>query len=581
MSYGIGMNILGMHTGHDAAVALFQDGHLTAYCKEERLSRVKGDGRRLLLNAVEEVLTIADLSAEAIDAVCLSRMNLPIPYYRKTSRPIQDILKRLRGKSRSLAGEMVYLKERDPLKVIHAQKMKADLKLRADIPLTFCNHHYAHILGAFKFTTWPKDALFLSCDGGGDGTTYAAYGFDGEQLTCLYGGEEFLFDRHQKTSASIGLAYQWVTKHLGFRPNRHEGKITGLAAFGKPILSEALQKTFHIDDQGAFDSDFEDIEAFYQHMINLEPDISREDLAASIQDALEHLILRWVTILRRRFPARYLGLSGGVFSNVRLNQKVAELPGVEEVFVFPAMGDEGLPIGNCVDVEIKNKGLTQVRRYPFDHVYLGRRYKAEDLLNLAEKRGFAILRNDNPAPHVARLLKDHHIGAIYSQKMEMGPRALGARTILANPTDRGLNDSLNQRLNRTEFMPFAPYVLDKDAERIFHIDDINRQACRFMTITVDVERDYQDKIPAVVHVDGTARPQIIERKTNPLYYDILDHFQQQTQIPCLVNTSFNAHEEPIINTPQEALQALKDRRIDFLVTETGVITRMEQQQLLS
>lgn len=159
--------------------------------------------------------------------------------------------------------------------------------------------------------------------------------------------------------------------------------------------------------------------------------------------------------------------------------------------------------------------------------------------------------------------------------MEMGPRALGARSILASPLDRGLNDSLNKRLDRTEFMPFAPYVLDEDAEAVFEIDGRNREACRFMTITTQVRPRHREQIPAVMHVDGTACPQIIEKQTNPLYYEVLAEFKKRTGIFCLVNTSFNVHEEPIINTPSKALSALRDRRIDFLICETGIVLRDE------
>jgi carbamoyltransferase len=155
--------------------------------------------------------------------------------------------------------------------------------------------------------------------------------------------------------------------------------------------------------------------------------------------------------------------------------------------------------------------------------------------------------------------------------MEMGPRALGARSILASPARRQINEELNKRLARTEFMPFAPYVLDVDADRVFNVGHARREACRFMTITTDTRPAFRDRIPALVHLDGTARPQIIERHTNALYNDILVQFKQRTGIPCLVNTSFNSHEEPIINTPAEALRALRDGRIDFLVTEDGLV----------
>ncbi|MBF0189489.1 MAG: hypothetical protein HQL50_16325 [Magnetococcales bacterium] len=566
------MIILGIHTGHDGAAALFVEGELVAYCKEERLSRKKSDGHRLTLSSIDEVLEIAGIERSQIDVACLSRMNLPLRHFKRTSMPIRNIWRGLRGKTRSLGGEMTLLQEPDPFELVHEDLIRQDLGLRDDARITFANHHYTHVLGAFKYTTWEKDALYISADGGGDGTTYAAYGWDGETLTCLYGGEEFLIDRKQKSAASIGLAYQSVTKHLGFRPNRHEGKITGLAAFGKPIIGDRIRALFTIHPDGSFDAEHLHYDEVMTAMAAMEPGISREDLASSIQYALEVVILDWVEVLRKRFPARYIGMSGGVFSNVRLNQKVAELPGVEEAYIFPGMGDEGLPVGNCVHMEIETAGLQNLKRGSLPNAYLGRCYDCAALTDAAEKRGgFRIQTHDDPSAPAAELLSHGRIGAIFSQRMEMGPRALGARSIMAAPVKKSLNDTLNGRLNRTEFMPFAPFVLDEDAERVFVIDDTNREACRFMTITTDVREAFHGMMPAVVHVDGTARPQIIERETNPLYYDTLKEYRDRTGIPCLVNTSFNAHEEPIINTPDEALTALADGRIDFLVCETALI----------
>jgi carbamoyltransferase len=156
--------------------------------------------------------------------------------------------------------------------------------------------------------------------------------------------------------------------------------------------------------------------------------------------------------------------------------------------------------------------------------------------------------------------------------MEFGPRALGARSILAAPTDAAINDELNKRLERSEFMPFAPYVLDEDADKVFEITPLNRYAANFMTITCAVRPEWRDRIPAVVHVDGTARPQIIHDRQNPLYADILRRYRAATGLPVLVNTSFNVHEEPIVNRPAECLKALNDRRIDFVVTKRAVYT---------
>ncbi len=168
------------------------------------------------------------------------------------------------------------------------------------------------------------------------------------------------------------------------------------------------------------------------------------------------------------------------------------------------------------------------------------------------------------------LIKCVKAGAIYVGRMECGPRALGARSIVANPTDPTINDRLNERLNRSEFMPFAPSVLEEDADRVFEITPVNRYAARFMTITCAVKPGWRARIPAVVHVDNTARPQIVHGADNPLFVAILRRFRDRTGVPVLINTSFNVHEEPIVNRPEECRQALVDGRVDFVVTKQAV-----------
>ena len=185
---------------------------------------------------------------------------------------------------------------------------------------------------------------------------------------------------------------------------------------------------------------------------------------------------------------------------------------------------------------------------------------------------FEIIAENEIVKKSVELLKSQKVCAIFTKGMEYGPRALGARSILINPSDRKINDIVNKRLNRTEFMPFAPYVRIEKAKDVFDYPDSSKRAMNYMTITCNVKKEWREKIQATVHVDNTARPQTIRREDNPLYYDILLEFEKQTGIPCLVNTSFNAHEEPIINTFNEALKALKDNRIDYLITERFIIS---------
>jgi carbamoyltransferase len=277
-------------------------------------------------------------------------------------------------------------------------------------------------------------------------------------------------------------------------------------------------------------------------------------------------------ILAREKVSR-VGLAGGLFANVKLNQRIADLDGVDEVFVVPPMGDEGLTIGGALDYLLRRDGMAQwlKQRRRLDHVYTGR-----DFDSVATKR---ILAHDsrirpvegNPAETAARLVADGSVVATFLGRMEYGPRALGARSIIASPHRRDINDSINKRLDRTEFMPFAPVTTEADAAEVFDVTSTNAYACRFMTITCDVKQQWADRIPAVVHVDGTARPQVITRAPNPMYFDILDAFKRRTGTPTAINTSFNVHEQPIINTPEEAAIALIDDRVDYLVTQNTVL----------
>jgi len=275
--------------------------------------------------------------------------------------------------------------------------------------------------------------------------------------------------------------------------------------------------------------------------------------------------------LLKRHPARHLGVAGGVFANVRLNRVLVEKLGFEEIFVFPPMGDEGLPLGGSLVYLLQRDGMAHwlKQRRRLKDVYLGRDYTdvADGILSAI--RGIRRLPSD-PIEQTAKRLAAGEIGAIYTGRMEYGPRALGARSILANPSRRETHDLLNTRLDRTEFMPFAPVIAAEKASQVFDVSKLNAYACRFMTITCNVRPNWRDRIPAVVHVDGSARPQIIERESNPLYFDILTAFEKETGIPVLVNTSFNVHEEPIVNTPRECAQALLDRRIDFVVTQQAI-----------
>ncbi len=568
--------ILAVHPGaHDAAAAVFENYNLRAAVQLERLTRYKGDGREHPDLAIDEVLSIIGATRGDVDVATFSRTEFPTEFYR-TIRGIRWLREKYRKyfekrTRRYMPPEFQRYNTARIDDIINIPKFRRASGFRDDAKVLFYNHHEAHALAALFYNEW-EDALLVTADAGGDTVNYSHRYFVNGGVTTIYGGEECLLT--PMPTDSLGYAYMAMTAALGFIPMRHEGKLTGLAGFGKPILAEKVAARFSVNDSGRVFSDFRNRHEVDGFITDLAKTASREDAAASIQQVLEDTMLLSVSRLLQGHSARHLGLAGGVFANVRLNRILAERLPIEEVFVFPAMGDEGLPVGGALGYLLQRDGLDHWlnQRHRLRDVYLGRDYS--DSIDAALKAAADVRCTDEqPVVGAARRLHAGQLGAIYTGRMEYGPRALGARSILANPSRRETHDLLNRRLARSEFMPFAPVAAAEKAATVFDINRVNAYACRFMTITCNVKPEWRQRIAAVVHVDGSARPQLIERETNPLYYDILAAFERESGLPVLVNTSFNVHEEPIVNKPTECLQALLDGRIDFIVTMQAIYER--------
>jgi carbamoyltransferase len=569
------MLILSVHAAaHDSAAALFDDYELLAAVQQERMTRRKGDGG-IPLAAIAEVLEIAGIEPGQVEALVLTRAHYPVRFFRHFGayKRIEGFLNRSFGRehAKDVALEMARMDVGDARTLFDGPRFLAYLGLRRNIPVFFTNHHFAHGLSALFYTDW-DDALIYTADGCGDNVHYSHRVLRNEKLTCLFGDDRWL--TRKRRVDSLGLAYGFTTQALGYRMNRHEGKLTGLAAFGQPVLAAEIGRHFTVDESGLIDSDFASDRAMRTELHALAEGREPADVAASIQAVLEERVLASVQRLLREHRVRHLALAGGVLSNVRLNRLLCEGTDVEEIFIFPGMGDEGLVVGGALEFLLERDGLPLwlKRRRRLSDVYWGRSH--DDVIDsvLAGDARVAKLFGD-PIETTTTLLGQGDAGAIYDGRMEFGPRALGARSILASPADAEINRRMNARLQRTEFMPFAPYVLTEDADSVFGITSANFYAARFMTITTSVNERWRSRIPAVVHVDGTARPQIVVEGRTPLYAGILRAFKRATGLPVLVNTSFNAHEEPIINRPDECLRALLGDRIDFVVTRRGVYRR--------
>ena len=312
----------------------------------------------------------------------------------------------------------------------------------------------------------------------------------------------------------------------------------------------------------------------YQTQEEFRPDISdelkqkhRNDLAYNYQLYMEDQIIEYCNHLHELYPdIKKMVVSGGLFGNVKLNQRINELEWLDEIYVYPAMNDAGLALGGALKVAF-DKGERGVER--FENVFLGYEYTQEETDEFffnGDNNFSNMIRYDLDEDYVAKSLDDGKIIGFFNGRFEFGPRALGARSILVRPTDAETHANLNRRLGRTEIMPFAPIVLDTEANKVFHTNNKSHYTAEFMTICYNTRKEWIPRIPAVVHeVDSTARPQIV-KKDNP-FHSVLTKYYRLSDIPVLLNTSFNIHGEPIIESPEQALVHLNNGVVDLLVID--------------
>ncbi len=581
------ITILGLNTGHDASACLLVNGQVVAVASEERFTRVKNDGARIPQEAIRYVLAEADRRPADVGDLCMTMGFLPERYffreslYKEIERRVNRGRKRLKGwftgrydEPMMMAGALAW-RLRDRGKALDGyfkvDRFKEDTRF-SGAHVDWMDHHRAHGLPAYFFSGWDRCGV-ITMDGVGDfGICHTQYVGEGGTYRPVHELDIF--------GISAGDFYGWITRRLGFKVGRHEGKITGLAAMGRPepLASKLRRCLFYSQAEGRLASEFEKVPrpfdarwAYINEVIYGQP---MADVAAAAQQVLEEAVVPMVRAFVRKTGSTRIGLSGGVFGNVKLNQRIMELPEVEEIFVFPAMTDTGNAVGAALealarrDPEAYRRGMGRI-----NDVYWGPGFGVDHIEDLLRRGPFRYRRLDFPdlARTIARSIAEGKVVGLFQGRMEYGPRALGNRSILAAPTDPAINDMLNKRLERSEFMPFAPSVLEDAAEDLFVNVPKGRYTAKFMTVTFDVRPAWRDRIGAVVHVDGTARPQLVSEQDNPRYFWIIQEYEKISGIPAVLNTSFNVHEEPIICRPEEALAALRQGRVDLLVLEDFLV----------
>lgn len=422
--------------------------------------------------------------------------------------------------------------------------------------IDFFDHHLCHATSAYYASGFNK-CLTFTLDASGDGLCSRAFACENGVISHIQSTPFF---------HSVGYYYYIITKILGFKIGQ-EGKVTGLAARGDASGTAKVLKQFIFYNskknrpENLRTEGFQDIAEVKEALSNF----NRDDIAAGIQNVIEEITTNWVSDLIKKntfFGEKVkLALAGGVFANVLLNQKLAALPNVEEIFVFPAMGDGGLCAGAAFATNAKHQKNNRPKA--LQHVYLGPILQHERTKEILEKSGLVFTQPEDIFKATAKLLSENKIVGRFDGRMEYGPRALGNRSILCSAESKTANEKLNQKLSRSDFMPFAPAVMSEHADEFFHIQN-ERRATSFMTVTCDVKSKAKKLFPAIVHVDGTARPQLVSKSDDSNFYFILKSYKEITGYPILVNTSFNIHEEPIVMSAEDAIESFLRAKLDAL-----------------
>jgi carbamoyltransferase len=555
------MNILGVNCfSHDTSACLLSNGDLVAFAEEERFARekhTKSFPDRTVAYCLEEGgIGIGDVD-------CVAFTYRPLLDY---SRALADFVRRFPYSIKRFAVQTLV----DSMLLYRAYDFKRRYSYRGK--LVFVGHHDAHAASAF-YPSGFDEAAVLSIDRGGDYlSTLLAYG-KGTGLREV---------KKIRNPHSVGSLYTAVTEYLGFKPNSGEGKVMGLAPYGDLDLLEDFRRIVRLKPEGDFELDlsyfvysatrFGTSEKFNRtfgppRVPESELTPRHQNVARALQEVTEETALHIGRYLYEQTRCPNLCIAGGVALNSVMNQRLLhELP-FEDVFIQPAANDAGTCLGAAQWVE--HVVLGRPRAFEMKHPFYGPGYTPEQMLECIKKRKVKYSEVADPCEYAARAISEGKIVGWFQGRMEMGPRALGNRSILADPRRKDMKDILNREVKHREgFRPFAPSVLEENGAEFF--DDYYPSP--FMLLVPPVKAEKMDVIPAVVHVDGTGRLQTID-DANPDYKRLIRRFDEITGVPVVVNTSFNIRGEPIVMTPDDALNCFFFTGLDTLVLGNYVLEK--------
>lgn len=548
------VNILGLSAYyHDSSCCLLKDGVLTVAVQEERFSRIKHD-RSLPRHAFRYCLQEGGLSIKDIDCIA---------YYENPEKKL----------ARQLWSGNTYVRE-----IMDPGRPEREIRevLGYEGPIKSFEHHLSHAASSFYYSGF-NEAAILTVDGVGEWST-TTYGIGS-------GGKIELFEEVNFPD-SLGLLYSTITSYLGFRVNNGEYKVMGLAPYGEAIYIDKMKKLLESKEQGQFRLNLEYfdfvngkrmysekfMELFGQPPRKPETEILQfhKNIARSLQVLLEEVLLEKVDYLHEKTGKDNLCMAGGVALNCVANEKILREGPFKRLFVQPAAGDGGCSLGAAALAYIDTTG--KHLNAPLEHVFLGPGFSNTEITRLLDSTALKYKNFQNNTRDmvsaVAQLLSEGKVIGWFQGKMEFGPRALGARSILADPRDPGMRDKINSMVKKREaFRPFAPAVIEEESSKHFKID----HPSPYMLETCQVISSLD--LPAITHTDNSARIQTVSRQTNRVFYDLIVEFNKITGCPMLLNTSFNVRGQPIVCTPFDAVICFLTTEIDYLVLGDYLIDR--------
>lgn len=576
------MEILGVHDGHNASACLLENGKIMMVLEEERLTRIK-NYPGFPKNAIKKIFSENKIKPEDIDYVAFNGSYMPHPANR-------DGTKKQYCESSSLKGDSIRIVKKSPLYSLYKRKRK-NQRLRdiqqigiSEKKVKFIDHHLAHASTAYYGSPWWKkeDVLVLTNDGAGDNI-----------CATINIGREGVLDRifsiHE--DESVAWYYGMVTFAMGMVPLEHEYKVMGLAPYapeeGREVAFKKFNRLMKFKENDSLEwkrnPGVPPAAYSYEFIRNLVELMRFDWIASGLQAWVENYAMEWVRRSIKKTGVHKLALSGGFFMNVKVNQAIAKMPEVTDLFVFPSCGDESNSIGAAYALYAEK--CKEIKK-EIDIDPLGPIYFGTDIKDGVVERSFLGLQNlsftryPNVDKEIGWLLAEGKIVARCKGKMEFGARALGNRSILADPSEYKVTRIINNMIkNRDFWMPFAPTVLkERRKDYIINPKDINSP---YMLMAFDSNKEnYQEIIAALHPADLSTRPQILENEWNSGYYTVIKEFENITGRGVVLNTSFNLHGYPIVRSPEDALYVFENSGLEYLALGNFIIRKEQTKHVI-